>query len=171
MAIDKQKLEELFEDASKKGAIVSIIHFDAFAKDEAQAKNLLVNHIAMLSKENGVLYCEGNIDGEVIKTEENQFSAIAEATVVAERFQALFLIAIKYAPIAIEVLKPSKIELTMEDAQNILLDASQASQQFASYFLAKSMTKEEQENYKKEMQKRSETGKNILEQNQRQRII
>ncbi len=168
--MDEKQLNSLLEEASELGAIVATFHVDAYAKAGEDAKQLLVSHIAMMAKEHGIIYCKGEVENETVKDEEKgQYSAIGEVRIVAESLHAILLLSLKYAPVAIEIIKPSKIELSIEEAQNILLDVSHASQQFASYFVANNLAKQQENELKKALQHKLEQGKQLLEKTQEEK--
>ncbi len=165
MADEKQyserDLEELFEKASKEGAVLALFHFDAHGEDEKNVRDLLVDLIARLSKENGLLYCKGEIEESL--QSDNLYSSCAEVKVMAESFQVLLDLSLKYTPIAIEVLKPKDVHLSLEDAQNCLLDASQTAQEFTNYLLQKVLPPEEVEKFNQKLKRHAEIGAKMIE--------
>lgn len=157
----EKDLDILFEEACKRGAILSIVHFDAFGKEKELIKNALVEFLATLSNEKGILYCKGTIE-EPIESSEG-FSTYAEVKLLSENFGYLLHVCIKYAPSAVQILMPSKIVLEIDAAQNLLLDASLLSQEYSKYFVEKIMSKEDFQKFQEILKKRAEEGKKMLE--------
>src|SRR3989344_2722117 len=58
---DERKLEELFKEAVRYGAVLSLFHFDAHAKEPNAVKDSLVDFVSRMTKEEGVLYCKAEI--------------------------------------------------------------------------------------------------------------
>jgi hypothetical protein len=67
-------------------------------------------------------------------------------------------IAIKYAPIAVEIRAPAEVRLTAEEAQINILDIAQASQDFAKIFFEKIMKPEDFVKFNQQMENRAKLG-------------
>ncbi|MFQ5406015.1 MAG: hypothetical protein ACE5DI_02545 [Candidatus Micrarchaeia archaeon] len=158
--MDGEKLEALFEEASKEGAILAVLHFDAHGPDEEKVKSLLVEFMGKLTKEKGVLYCRAEIEKAI--SSDNVYSSFSEVKIMTENFQHLLNAVLKYSPIAVEILKPKKIVLTLSEAQASLLDASQMAQDFSNYVLQNVMKKDQIERFDEHMKRRAEFGKTLL---------
>ncbi|HLD75402.1 MAG TPA: hypothetical protein VI874_00155, partial [Candidatus Norongarragalinales archaeon] len=57
----EEQLEELLEEATKHGAILSLLYFDAHGPSKEGVENSLIDFVGKLSKEKGVLYCKGEV--------------------------------------------------------------------------------------------------------------
>ncbi|MFA5246800.1 MAG: hypothetical protein WC408_02825 [Candidatus Micrarchaeia archaeon] len=135
--IDERKLRDIFKNAVEKGAIDADIHFDAHGTKKDAVENSLIDMIARLSKEQGVLYCKGEIEQAI---ENNDlYSCSAEIHILVYNYNTLINLGVKYAPIAVEIRAPKKIVLELEEAQSCVLDVGQASQDFAKMFFEKVM--------------------------------
>jgi hypothetical protein len=165
----EKDLEELFEEAAKRGAVLAILHFAVQGPNKEAVKNALVDFTAKLTVEKGVLYCRGEIE-EAIETaieKENVYSTFSEVKILAEKFEVLLKIALKYGPGAVEILKPRKIVLETDEAQALLLDASEAIQEYARFVMEKIMGKEEFTRFAEHLKKRQESGKKMLEESEK----
>jgi hypothetical protein len=72
-------------------------------------------------------------------------------------------ISVQYSPIGVEILRPDKVSLEIGEAQGILLDISQTSQNFTRLIMEKVLPKDEAEEYQRKMLTRAELGKKLLE--------
>ncbi len=166
MAEDKKEVSEaeldaLFEKAAKEGAVLALLHFDAHGPDEKTVRDLLVDSVSRLTKEPGVIYCKGEIE-ESIQSQE-LYSSCAEVKVMAESFQDILNVCLKYTPIAAEILKPNEIRLSLEEAQSCLLDASQTSQDYTNYVLQKVLPPEELQKFNEKLKRHAEIGAKLVE--------
>ena len=159
---DERKLEELFKEAVRYGAVLSLFHFDAPSKEPNAVKDSLVDFVSRMTKEEGVLYCKGEI-AEVIGSEAEGFSSTAEVKLLAEDFPATLRLSMRYGPVAVEILEPSGLKLTVGEMQDLLLSASEISKQYAAYVVEKIWGPEELEKYKARMATHMEEGKKLRE--------
>ena len=152
-------LKELKAEAMEKGGVLAIIYFDAHGKERMAIQNALVEMATRLTKEPGVLFCHSEID-EAIESGE-MYSSSSETKILTEDLRALLAITIKYGPIGVEVIEPSKITLDQRRMQDILLDVSHASQQFAAYIMQKTMTQAQWDEFSKTIKKKAEMGEKL----------
>lgn len=157
----ERELEELIDKATKEGAVYAILHFDAHGKDKEAVKHSLVDFVGRLTKEPGVIYCKGNIE-ESIEYHE-LYSSYTEVEIIVDSFSTLVRIAVKYGPIAVEIEKPDEIKLTIEEAQGLVLDVSQAAQDYTTFILKKTLKPEERKNIELQLKRRAEIGKMLKE--------
>ncbi len=156
-------LEGLFEKAVQRGAVLAILHFDAHGKDAEAVKNSLVEFVGRLSKEKGIIYCRGEVEAAIESGD--LYSSCAEVKTLAETFNDLVSVSLKYGPIAVELLKPEKIVLPLDEAQNLLVDASMVSQEYAKFIYEKTLKGEELDRFHKQLAARAEFGKKLLKKN------
>src|SRR3989344_6539679 len=164
---DEKKLEGLFREAARYGAVLAILHFDAHGKESNAVKDSLVDFVSRLTKEKGVLYCKGEID-EVLDNGDGTFSTTAEVKILTENFPKMLEVSMRYGPAAIEILEPSEIKLNVQEMQDVLLSASSLSKEYASYVVQKVWGPEELEKYKERVQKQVEEGKRLREKAERE---
>ncbi len=75
----EQELERLFAEAGKKGAILALLHFDAYGKDKEVIQGALIDLVSRVTKEPGVIYCRGEVE-EVLEKEVPASEGVAEKT-------------------------------------------------------------------------------------------
>jgi len=158
----ERDLDELFDKAAKRGAVLSTLHFDSHGKDAGAVKNSLIDFIARLSKEKGVLYCRGEVEAAIESGD--LYSSCAEVRLLTDNYANLVNVSLKYGPIAVEILKPDKIVLTLDEAQNVIVDASNISQDYAKYIYEKTLTGEDLRLFHEKIAARAELGRKILEE-------
>lgn len=163
--VDEKKLEDLFKQAVSRGAVLALYHFDAHGKDPEAVKNSLIEFVSRLSNERGVLYCKGEIEAAIER--EGMFSCASEVKILGENLNVLLNLALRYGPIAIEVLAPSEKKLDVQEIQNLLLDASQTSQDYANYILEKLMKPEDYSTLQQKLARRAELGKQLKEKQEK----
>jgi len=159
---DERKFEPLFKEAIGYGAVLSTLHFDAHAKEANAVKDSLVDFLARLTKEEGVLYCKGEIE-EVMESEQGGFSSNAEVKILTDSFPTLLRITMRYGPVALEIIEPREIKLDIPGMQDLLLSASEISKQYAAYVVEKIWGKEELEKYRERVTKQIEEGRKLRE--------
>ena len=159
---DERKLEELFKEASRYGAVLALLHFDAHGKEADAVKDSLVDFLGRMTKEPGVLYCKGEID-DVVGSAEEGFSSTAEVKVLAENFAVMLSLAMRYGPVAVEIMEPREIKMGIQEMQDVLLSASAISKEYAAYVVQKVWGPEELEKYKERLQKQVEEGRKLRE--------
>ncbi len=157
----ERDLEELFKAASRRGAVLALMHFDAHGRTPEFAKNFLIDFISRLTKERGVLYCRGEIESTLER--EGVYSTCSEVKILVERLSVLFDIAMRYGPIAVEIVEPNEFKLDVLEMQGLILDVSRMSMDYSSYILEKTMKPEEAAFLREKMTRRAEFGKKLAE--------
>jgi len=157
----KKTVDQITDDAIADGGYLSLIYFDLHAKTADEVKNIMVGFIGKLTKENGVIYAVGEIDKPMEK--DGIFSTWAEVKLLAKDFSTLARISAQYSPIGMEIMRPDRVALDLGEAQGMLLDISQTSQNFTRLIMEKVLPKEEAEEYQKKMLSRVELGRKLLE--------
>jgi hypothetical protein len=162
----ERKLDELFDQACRQGAVLAVFHFDAHGQDAEKVKTTLVEFASRISKESGLVYCKGEIDTNVLE-KDGMFSTTAEVKLLAESLRILLDLSLKYGPVAIEILKPNEVRLTIDEVQNLLVDASLIAQEYASFIIQHSLKGQDLEDYKKRLERRSELGKELMQESEK----
>ena len=160
---DEDKLNDLFKEACKSGAVLAKFHFDAHGKNAEGVTNSLVQFVGRLSKENGVIYCKGEVD-EALQGDDKVWSSNAEVSILVEGFHVLIYLCFNYAPWGIEIEKPEKQEFTANDLQGFLLDVSKISQDYSKYIFEQVISDEKREELLMAMDKRAELGKKMRDE-------
>ncbi|MGC9113747.1 MAG: hypothetical protein ACP5IG_01490 [Candidatus Micrarchaeia archaeon] len=160
----EEDLAELIDKTTKVGAVLATFYFDAQGNDEKELQNSLVDFVSRITNEKGVLYCTGQIE-PVVKTsnEKTPFSTFAEVSILAKNFNVLVNLALVYGPIAVEIVKPKEVRLDAQEAQAILLDASQNSQDFVKYIMEKTLQPTDRQAFSEKLRKRAELGARLRE--------
>lgn len=234
----QKELERLIEETTRYGAVYAYLHFDAHGKDEDTVKHSLVDLVDRITKEQGVLYCVGEVlepyrrggalkpegnanageketgkvkladiesgqnaeksgetkagqeakpgeNGEVEGNEASKgkksgagnneggkggetgekdvYSTSAQVTILCNSFIALHQIALRYGLVGVEILSPQHIRMGISDAQSLLLNASQASQEFTAYILQKVLPPEEREKMEEKVRRRADLARQLIE--------
>lgn len=165
----EEDLEELLEEATKHGAILSYLYFDAHGPSKDGVENSLVDFVGKLSKERGVLYCKGEVFQALEVPDEGlspqlRFSCSTQVKILARDFSTLLGLCLKYGPIGVEILQPYEIHLTVEEAQALLLDSSQSTQDYVKYILEKTMTPDEKLRLNEHLRRRQELAEKLRSQ-------
>ncbi|OIO28253.1 hypothetical protein COX86_01480 [Candidatus Micrarchaeota archaeon CG_4_10_14_0_2_um_filter_60_11] len=158
----EDKLEKLFDEACKQGAVLVRLHFDTHGANKEAVSGALVDFIGRVSKEDGVLYCKGEVDAP-IEEEDGSWSTNAEVRVLAEAFYQLVYLCFRYGPIGVEVDKPAKLDLSANDMQGILLDASKISNDYSRFIYDQVLSNEKKTEVLKQLDKRAAAGKRLRE--------
>lgn len=162
----EKDLEKAMEEAAKYGAVHAYLYFDAHSKDEETLQAALVDFVSRLSAFPGMLYCRGEILGAIRQgfgVDGEEFTSSAKVDVVADSFNTLHNVCLKFAPMAVEVLSPASVKLSGEQAQAVLLDASRATQDFADVIYGKLMKPEDYRRLQQSLRERVEAGKALLD--------
>ena len=147
-------VENLINQATQKGAVLAVLYFDAYGTEKTAVQNVLVDVTQKITKEKGALYCKGVVKEPIEKN--GEFSTYSEVRLLAENFNALVNITLKYAPTSIEIEKPGKITLTLEEVHATLLDISQTMQNYTNFIIQHSMSEEEKKKYNESIKKKTE---------------
>jgi|YelNatPaOPRAMG01_1025707.scaffolds.fasta_scaffold09734_8 hypothetical protein len=154
MSYTEKDVENLISQAVQKGAILAVLYFDSYGGDKTAVQNVLVDVTRNVTKERGVIYCKGLVKEPI--EENGEFSTFSEVKVLAESFNALVNVVLKYAPSSVEVEKPGKLVLSLSEVHATLLDISQTVQNYTSFIIEKTMSEEERKKYNEHLKKRSE---------------
>ncbi len=154
MEYSERDVEGLISQATQKGAILAVLYFDSYGVEKTVVQNVLVDVTQKVTSEPGVIYCKGVVKEPIEKS--GEFSTYSEVRVLAESFNALVNVVLKYAPSSVEVEKPGKINLSLEEVHATLLDISQTIQNYTSFIVEKTMSGEDKRRYNEELKRRSE---------------
>lgn len=157
---DEKTVRELIDEAAEHGAVLAAFHFDSLGASPDAVRNALVDMLARLTKEPGVLHCKGEVEESVLQRD--MYSSCAEAHLLTRDFATLLVLAIRYAPVGVEILKPDAIKLSIAEAQDVLLEVAQTSQEFANYVMSRVMSKEDYGKFAAALKERAERGKELV---------
>ncbi len=159
------ELQKLFEQAGKKGAILAVLHFDAYGKDKEVVKNAIVELVSRITRESGVIYCYGEVEDvrERKDAEGNaEYSTFTEVKVLFSSISRAVSLCLKYAPIAVEIREPRELKLDQLQVQDLMLDASAMSQQFTNFYMEKMLKGGELKEFQEHLKRRAEEGKRLI---------
>ncbi len=152
---------KIIDETVRHGGYYASMYFDMHSSDPENLKNTLVGFIAKLKDQFGVRYVYGEID-EPIKSDE-LWSTSAEVKILTVDFRSLVRLCVAYAPIGIEILKPSKPELKVPELQSMLLDISATFSEMNQSIITKVLNESEKKEFDKKMAHRAEIGKKLME--------
>lgn len=168
----ERDLKALIEETTRHGAIHAMMYFDAHGRDADAVKGSLVEFVSVLTGEKGVLYCKGEVlepfkrtlpMADENATPEEGYSTSAQVEVLAESFNKMVDICLRFGPVGVDVMDPQQIRLSLEEAHALLLDASQYSQDYTAYILKNVLKGEELEKMQARLKERAEIGKKLLD--------
>ena len=156
-------MDEITDKTIEAGGILALLYFDMQSKTKEDLQPLMAELINNnLLKTKGVVYCYGSIEEPILVDE--MFSSSAALTVLFENMSALINIAFGYTPAAIEILRPeSEFRIKTNELQSALVGIAQISTNYSKYVLEKVLKKEDFESLEKNIQRREELGRKILE--------
>jgi len=167
--VSEEDLENLFEESARHGAILATLYFDAHGPSREGIENSLIDFVGRLTKERGVLYCKGEIDPALEREEASEdglakhltYSCSTRVRLLTEDFSTLLNLCLKYGPLAAEIELPHEIRLSLEEAQSLLLDASQSTQDYVQYIMSKTMKEDEKQKLQEHLRRRAEMAEQI----------
>lgn len=170
----EKDLQKLIEETTRYGAVHALLYFDAHGSDEKAVQASLVDFVSRLTKEAGVLYCTGEVlppfkrelGGDAATAEAGAgegYSTSAQVTILCENFDSLLNACLRYAPVGAEILSPKEIRLSLEEAQALLLDASQQAQEYVAFILKRVLRGEELKKFEEQLARRAEIGQSLLD--------
>ncbi|MFH1200077.1 MAG: hypothetical protein V1708_03350 [Candidatus Micrarchaeota archaeon] len=164
--VSEAELSRLFADAGRRGAILALLHFDAYGKDKEVVRDAIVELVSRITREGGVIYCYGEVE-EVRegkdKDGKTDYSTFTEVKVLFASISRAVSLCFKYAPIAVEILEPKELRLDAEAIQNTMLDASSISQSYTKFFMEKMLKGDEFAQFQEALNKRAAEGKRLVD--------
>ncbi|VVB70654.1 Uncharacterised protein [uncultured archaeon] len=146
------EFRELIEEVCDHGAVHAMLYFDAQGQDEKQIQDALVSFMDSLNKEKGILFSKAMID-EVVE-HEGVHTTFAECEIIVKDMPALNFIMLKYTPVGIQILHPTKeIRISQEQAHALLLTSGEYASALANLVIRNNL-KEDQLHILEEQEKR-----------------
>lgn len=156
------EVQEKIREAVEKGGIYAEMYIDMHSDSEEGVKNLLVELLARIAKEEGVIFYVGTINKPI--QDKDIFSATAVVKILTKSFYHLDKICSRYCPFALEIIEPKEIKLKASDAAFVLLESSNHAYQYSSYILKQTMDPEKYKKYLREIENRKMLGKKLIEE-------
>ncbi len=162
-------VEEVTEKTISKGGILAKLYFDMQGAKSEELQPLMADLINnRLLKAPGVVYCFGSIE-DPIKIED-YFSTSAAITTLFKDLGAAINVVFNFAPIGIEVLKPTReYSVKTSNLQSILIDLSNISTNYSTYIMNNVLGPEEKVKLEEDIRRRKALGKHILDQQDKER--
>ena len=160
-AVTKEDVERKIEQTIHGGGVEAMLYFDVHGNSKEMVHNSMVAFVGKLSKETGVVYAFGKIPEVEFINE--MWTTSAEVTVIMRSFEELVDLSFKYSPIGVEILQPSEIHLSLNEAQKVLLNAANSSQEFSNYIMEKVLKPSELAEYRQKLERKAELGKRLME--------
>jgi hypothetical protein len=154
MDYSENDVESLISQTTQRGAVLAVLYFDSYGVEKTAVQNALADVTQKITKEPGVVYCKGLVKEPIEKN--GEFSTYSELRILTNNFNTLVNITLKYAPASVEIEKPGKISLTLEEAHASLLDISQTIQNYTNFIMQHVMSGEEKKKYNDDIKKRNE---------------
>lgn len=158
----KEPVEALTQSTLEKGGVLARLYFDVYGNDKDAVEGMLVDLSNRLTGANGVVYAVGSIE-RALETEDKKWTAAAEVKVLTKSLTVLVKICATYGPMAIEVLKPTEIKLSMHDTQTLLMETAQMSHEFTTTLLFRTLSPEDRKDLAAKLKRRAEIGKGLIE--------
>lgn len=158
------ELKQLITAACERGAVHAKFFLDAHGPSKEATENVLLETVAKVTKEKGLLFSKGEIENSL--EAEGLYSAFATVEVVTNNFQSLVKLFLTYAPASVEILEPQRLSLPIKEAQDILLDASQSTQMYSKYIMEHTMTPEQKADFQERLKRKAEYGAKMKEKAQ-----
>lgn len=158
-------MERLTEDKVSNGGLLLRLYFDIKNKDKENLQPLLVELInEHLLKEPGVVYCYGAIEDPIEM--EGLYSTSATVTILVESFRASINIAFRYAPVGIELIRPTKdVNIKPNELQGALMDISLVSEAYSKFIVQNAMTEEGMKHLSEDISNRIKRGAEMINKN------
>jgi hypothetical protein len=155
-------VDKLTNDGINKGGVLAILYFDLHSKNKDGLTQLSAGFVETIIKTPGVTYALGEIDEPI----ENKgiFSTSVEVKVLAKSFLDLVNLCSTYTPIAIEILRPNEIKLSLDKVHELLMSVSSNWFAMKKFVTERTSTKEDLEQYRKYLENRVSMGKKLLEE-------
>lgn len=159
----KSEVEEVTRKTMQRGGILAKLYFDMQSEKEEDLQPLLTELINNnLMKTDGVVYAYGSIESPI--KVDKFFSSSAEVVMLTKDLGTLVNISFRYAPAALEILKPdNEYIIKVADLQSILLGLAQTSIEYSQFILSKTLKKEDYEKIQQDIRNREALGKKLLE--------
>ncbi|MFH1255790.1 MAG: hypothetical protein V1494_00720 [Candidatus Diapherotrites archaeon] len=143
-----KKLSERKETAERDSFVLRL---KAIVEAQAIEETLLAKELAKIEKflreeKNFTIY---DVFHEKIIKEGEHYSAFLEVNLSVRDFRALMHLVFFYGPTSIEIIKPEKMEFSLEELQDGLMDATQMVQNYNEYIIGLLNKKELEEFHKK----------------------
>ncbi len=156
-------VEKITKETVANGGVLALLYFDIHAKDKEAVQQLGAGFIKHLLEKPEVVLAMGEIDEPVPSEEDHNVSSSIEVKILVRDFLSLAGICMENSPFTVEILRPDRIELPLDQAHALLSNVSATTAEFKRHILTKISTPEEVAGFQKQLKARAEMGKKVLE--------
>ncbi len=154
-------VEKVTRETIEKGGILALLYFDLHGKDKDKLVNLGAGFVRGVLKEPGVVYAVGEVSEPI--EQDKVISTSIELKVLCDSFLSISNLCSKYSPFSIEIIRPDKINLTIDVAHEVLMNLATTTFEYKKYILERISSPEELEVYKTSLNNKILVGKAIRE--------
>jgi hypothetical protein len=155
-------VEKQIKDTVKNGGVLAMLYFDIHAKSKELVQELGTGFINNMIQKQGVVMALGEIDEPVGGEEGKNWSSCISLKILTRDFKALSAICMAHSPFTIEILRPDKIVLPLNEAHDLLGTMSATTAEYKRYILTKLAKPEEMASIEENLRQRAKMGKKIL---------
>jgi hypothetical protein len=158
--MEGKSVDEVTNETIKNGGVLAYLYFDLHATKSDVLQQLGVAVVHKMLNERGVVFALGEIE-KPMETD-GVFSTSVQIKILVESFADLVRICSDYSPVAVEILRPDEIKLSIGKAQVLLMDVSVHSHQLKKTLIEKTYTREDWEKVKKVLEQRKRIGEELM---------
>ncbi len=155
-------IDKLTNDTISKGGVLALLYFDLHGSSKEVLNNMGTGFVDRVLKEPGVIFALAEIQ-EPIQTE-GLYSTSLELKVLTTGMMHIAHLCANYSPFSIEILRPDKIELSIDKAHELLMYIASTTFEYKKHIIERVARPEEVEAYKKGLLNKIALGKRVLEE-------
>ena len=156
------EVDRLTEKTVDEGGVLALLYFDIHGSDKDTLVQLGTGMVQKVLKEEGVVYARAEIDEPI--ENEGMFSTSLELRVLAENVLSLGQLCANYSPFSLEILEPQTFKTPVSAMQDLYMFIASTTHDYKKYILQKKLaTPEQQQEYAKNLKRRADLGKRLLE--------
>ncbi len=157
-------VEKQIKKTVNEGGVLALLYFDVHAKDSESAQQLGVGFVNHLLEKEGVVMAMGEVDEPLEPDEEGKnVSCSIEVKILTRDFPTLANMCMENSPFTVEILRPDRITLPLNQAHVLLSNMSATTAEYKRHIITKISSKKEIANFQEQMRKRAELGKMVME--------
>ena len=154
-------IEKLTKDTINKGGVLATVYFDLHSDSSDKLRNLATGFVDSILKQEGVITSYGEIEEPI--EQNGTFTTTIEVKILVKDFLSLLNVCSVFNPLTVEILKPNEINMSLDKAHELLMNASSNWFNIKKYITERVSSKEDIAGFKKYLENRTEIGKKLLE--------
>ena len=156
------EVDRLTQKTVEEGGVLALLYFDIHGSDKDTIVQLGTGMLQKVLKEEGVVFARIEIDEPV--ESEGMFSTSLEMRVLVQEVTSLAQLCVNFSPFSIEILEPQNFKVPIAHMQDLFMFIASTSHDYKKYILQNKLaTPEQQEEYAKNLKRRADLGKKLLE--------